>query len=235
MDMAAALENFATEIWIASGPTVTAAAGFHYPTRMAVIRLSGRALFIWSPVALSDELRAAVDALGEVRYLIAPNSLHHSFLEEWRRAYPAARLYAPPGLRQQRKDLKFDADLGDAPPAEWSEDIDQVLVRGNLITTEVVFFHRRSGTVIFTDLIQHFSPTWFTGWRALVARLDLMTGPEPQAPRKFRTAFVNRHLARIALRRILAWPAQGVLMAHAAPVRADGQAFIRRAFRWLGA
>jgi hypothetical protein len=106
-------------------------------------------------------------------------------------------------------------------------------VWGNLITTEVVFFHRQSGTVLFTDLIQHFGPAWFTGWRALVARLDLMTAREPQTPRKFRTAFVDRRAARAALERILAWPARRVVMAHAAPVEADGQAFIARTFRWL--
>ncbi len=27
-------------------------------------------------------------------------------------------------------------------------------MRGNVITTEVVFFHVRSGTVLFTDLLQ---------------------------------------------------------------------------------
>jgi hypothetical protein len=231
--MLAALEEFGPEIWIGNGPTVTAAGGFHYPTRLAVIRLAGGALFIWSPTALTDELRAAVDALGPVRVLIAPNALHHTFLEAWADAYPAARLYAPPGLRQRRRDLDFHADLLDGPPAEWSEDIDQVVVRGNLITTEVVFFHRQSRTVIFTDLIQHFSPSWFTGWRAVVARLDLMTAPEPQVPRKFRNAFVNRRAARAAVRRILAWPADKVLMAHAPPVEAGGQAFIGRAFRWL--
>jgi hypothetical protein len=226
------LQSFGEEIWLADGPT-TSVAGFRYPTRMAVIRLSGGALFIWSPVPLSEAIRTAVEALGDVRYLIAPNALHHLFLGEWRRAYPAAKVYAPPGLRQRRKDIDFDDDLGDAPAPEWSEEIDQVLVRGNLITTEVVFFHHRSGTAIFTDLIQHFSPTWFTGWRAIVARLDLMTAAEPQVPRKFRNAFVDRRAARAALRRILAWPTRKVLMAHAAPVEDDGQAFIGRAFRWL--
>lgn len=226
------LAPFGEDIWLADGPT-TAVAGFHYPTRMAVIRLEDGALFLWSPTQLSDELRAAVDALGEVRYLIAPNSLHHLFLAQWRSAYPAARLYAAPGLRQRRQDLAFDADLGDAPPAEWSGQIDQVLMRGNLITTEVVFFHRQSGTAIFTDLIQHFDPTWFTGWRALIARLDLMTAGEPQVPRKFRNAFVGRRAARAALQQILAWPARGVLMAHAPPVETGGQAFIARTFRWL--
>ena len=226
------LQQFDDEIWLADGPE-TAVAGFRYPTRMAVIRLSGGALFLWSPVALSDELRAAVDALGEVRYLIAPNSMHHLFLGDWRRAYPGARLFAPPGLRRRRRDIAFDGDLQDAPAPEWSQDIDQVMVRGNLITTEVVFFHRKSRTVLFTDLIQHFSPTWFTGWRAVVARLDLMAASEPQTPRKFRNAFVGCRAARAAIARILAWPAEKVLMAHAAPIEADGQAFIERTFRWL--
>jgi hypothetical protein len=226
------LQPFGEEIWLSDGPA-TAVAGFRYPTRMAIVRLSGGALFLWSPTAISDELRKAVDALGEVRYIIAPNSLHHLFLGEWRDAYPAARLYAAPGLRQRRKDLEFDGDLEDAPPGEWSREIDQVVMRGNLITTEVVFFHRQSRTAIFTDLIQHFSPTWFSGWRAVVARLDLMTAAEPEVPRKFRTGFFDRRIARAALGRIRAWPAERVLMAHAAPIESEGQAFISRAFRWL--
>jgi hypothetical protein len=228
----AMLAPFAEEIWIADGPTAEVA-GFRYPTRMAVIRLTGGAIFIWSPIPLGAELRAEVEALGEVRFVIAPNSLHHLFLGDWRLAYPGARLYPPPGLRARRKDIAFDGDLGDAPPGEWAADVDQVVVRGNLITTEVVFFHRASRTVLFTDLIQHFRPAWFTGWRGVVARMDRMVGPEPQVPNKFRAAFVGRRAARAALRRILAWPAQRVLMAHAPPVEADGQAFIARAFGWL--
>lgn len=232
--MSAMLQPFGENLWIADGP-ITATAGFRYPTRMVVIRLSDGGLFIGSPVALTRDLRASVDALGPVRHLVAPNALHHLYLAEWREAIPGARLYAPPGLRARRPDLNFDADLGDAPPRDWVDDLDQVMVRGNLITTEVVFFHRASRTAIFTDLIQQFSPGWFTGWRAVVARLDLMTAAQPETPRKFRHSFINRKAARAALTRILAWPAERVLMAHAPVVEQDGQAFIRRAFGWLGA
>jgi hypothetical protein len=227
-----AVQPFAPEIWLADGP-VTSVAGFRYPTRMAVIRLAGERLFVWSPVRLTEALRAEVEALGEVRCLIAPNALHHLFLADWREAFPEARLWAPPGLRARRRDLAFDADLGDGPDAEWAGEIDQVLVRGNLIATEAVFFHRASSTVLITDLIQHFDPGWFSGWRAVVARLDLMAAPEPQVPRKFRTAFVDRRAARAGLGRILAWPAERVVMAHAEPVTADGRAFLERAWRWL--
>lgn len=228
-----ALQPFGPEIWLADGPEADVV-GFRYPTRMAVIQLDTGGLLIWSPVAISEALRGEVDELGDVRGLIAPNSLHHLFLEEWRRAYPDAKLFAAPGLSARRPDLVIDAELGDQPPAEWAGSLDHVAMRGNRITTEVVFFHRRSGTVLFTDLIQQFPPSWFRGWRALIARLDLMTEPEPTVPRKFRAAFTDRRAARAALQRILEWPAARVVMAHGAPVERDGRAFIARAFRWLG-
>ncbi len=226
------LQSFGPELWIAAG-SETSVAGFRYPTRMVVIRLTGGDLFIWSPITLSPDLAAEVEALGAVRHLVAPNSLHHQFLGEWRWAYPRAKLWAAPGLRHRRSDLVFDADLDDAPPPEWAVDIDQVVVQGNAITTEVVLFHRPSGSVLFTDLIQQFRPGWFTGWRALVARLDLMVAAEASVPRKFRAAFVDRKAGRAAIRRILEWPSDRVLMAHGAPVERDGRAFIARAFRWL--
>jgi hypothetical protein len=227
------LEPFAEDIWIADGPIV-ATAGFRYPTRMALIRLDGGGLFVWSPTPLTPELKSEVDAVGPVRFLVAPNSLHHLFMGDWAQAYPDALMFAAPGLRPKRPDLAFHGELSDQPDEGWAQEMDQVVVRGNLITTEVVFFHRKSGTVIFTDLIQHFSPSWFTGWRKLVARLDLMTEPEGEVPRKFRLAFADRAAARASIRRIAQWPAQKVLMAHAEPVTVDASGFIARRFRWLG-
>ena len=227
------LTPFGPEIWIADGPHVSTA-GFHYGTRMAVIRLADGGLFIWSPIKLTVGLRAEVDALGEVRHLAPPNSLHHLFVGDWQSAYRGAKVHAPPGLRAKRKDIAFHADLGDEPSAEWARDLDQVIVQGNRITTEVVFFHRKSKTVLFTDLIQQFPSNWFSGWRAVVARLDLMSEREPTVPRKFRIMFRDRRAARASVERILAWPAERVLMAHGAPVERDGRAVIGRAFEWLG-
>ena len=83
------LKEFGHEIWIADGREV-AVAGFRYPTRMAVLRLSDGGLFIWSPTPLTDDLRAAVNSLGPVRHIIAPNSLHQGhfvlfYKINWRR------------------------------------------------------------------------------------------------------------------------------------------------------
>lgn len=229
--MSEPLGEFGPNIWIAEGPVVSFF-GFAYPTRMALIKLSDGGLFVWSPIALSPTLKRAVDVLGPVRFLVSPNRLHHLFLAEWKAAYPQARLYASPGLRKKRKDLAFDGELGERPEPEWAADIDQVAVRGSLIT-EVEFFHHASRTAIFTDLIQNFPPDWFKGWRGVVARLDGICAPHPGAPREWRASFLNRRAARADLARILAWPIERVLIAHGDLVTARGADFVRKAFGWL--
>lgn len=227
----ATLCEFGHGIWTSEGPTISFL-GFSYPTRMAVIRLANGELFIWSPVALSTALKQEVDALGSVQFVVSPNRLHHLYLGEWKSAYPRARLYASPGLRAKRKDLSFDGDLHDTPEKDWAPDIDQVAVHGSFLT-EVEFFHRKSKTVIFTDLLQNLPADWFTGWRGVLARLDGICAPNPGAPREWRAAFLNRRAARASLNAILSWPIERVLMAHGNPVNADGSAFVRRSFGWL--
>jgi len=226
------LTPFADEIWIADGPVVSGALGFDYPTRMAVIRLEGGDLAVWSPVGLSETLRRDVDALGPVRHIIAPNTLHHLFLSEWTAAFPDAAVYGAPGLAKKRADLSFTAELSETPEAAWSGEIDQVLVR-TLITTEVIFFHRRSATVIITDLVQCLPGDWFKGWKGLIARLDKMTGPEPAVPRKFRLAMTDKTSGRRAVAALLDWPAQRLIIAHGAPVSSGAHAVLERAFEWL--
>jgi len=230
--MTETLLQIGPQIWIADGP-VTSFHGFPYPTRMAVIRLSEGSLFVWSPVALSDALCAAMDGLGPVRHLVSPNALHRLFLAEWKSAFPAARVYGTPRLRRKRKDLSFDAVLGDAAESDWATDIDQVVMHGSFALTEVVFFHRGSRTALFADLIQNFPRDWFKGWRGFLTRHGGIVAPNPGAPRDWRASFLNRRAARASLHRILAWPIERVLIAHGDLPAGNGTAFVRRAFTWL--
>src|SRR5262245_58729840 len=110
------LQPFGPDIWLCDGAVVSFY-GFPYPTRMAAIRMRDGSVFVWSPISLTRQLREDVEALGTVRYLVSPNRLHHLFLGEWKEAYPEARLYASPGLRNKRRDLPFDADLDDRADA----------------------------------------------------------------------------------------------------------------------
>lgn len=155
------------------------------------------------------------------------------FLHEWIDAFPNAKVHAAPRLKDKRRDIAFDFELSDNTHPGLCAEIDQVVIWGNLITTEVVFFHKESRTVLFTDLIQHFPQDCFKGWRGMIARLDRMSGTVPAVPNKFRLAFVRRRAARSSIERVLQWPVEKVVFAHGAPVMTGGRAFIESAFSWL--
>jgi hypothetical protein len=226
------LAQFGPEIWTAEGPVVSFFS-FPYPTRMAVIRLSGGALFVWSPIPVDDAVRAEVDALGEVAHVVSPNCFHHFWLADWKKAFPGARLYAPPRLTRRRRDLKFDAILSGRPEAVWAGDIDQVAMLGNVVLTEIVFLHRPSRTAMFADLLQNFPPDWFKGWRGVLARWDGLVSPNYGAPRELRVTFWRRSEARRSLQRILDFAPERVLIPHGEMARENGTEFIRKGFRWL--
>ena len=226
------LSVFGPEIWTAEGPAVSFY-GFRYPTRVAVVRLLNGKLLVWSPIKLDDQIKSEIEALGSVAHLVSPNKLHHLYLAQWQLAYPAAKLHLSPGLAEKKPELRFDSELGNAPDSAWRGELEQVKFDGNAYLTEIVFFHRASGTALFGDLIENFPPGWFSGWRGFLARLGGIVEPDYGAPRDFRLSFLRRDKARKALARILDWHPQCVIIAHGNGARTEGEAFVRHAFRWL--
>jgi len=226
------LQAFAPSLYVADGPAVSFF-GFPYPTRMAVARLRDGNVWIWSPVALTEELADEVQAIGPVRYIVSPNKLHHLFLPQWANRWPDARLYAPPGLARKRPDLNFYAELGDEPSPSWAADIDQAVFRGSFAMEEVAFFHRGSSTVIIGDLIQRFSQSEMSGWRGMLMRLDGLVGKHGSTPREWRASFLRRGSARIALEKVLGWNAERLLIAHGECADTRAAEIVRAALSWI--
>lgn len=98
---------------------------------MAVIRLSDGGFWVWSPIALTEDLANSVEAICPIRYVVSPNKLHHLFLGEWAERWPGMRLYALPGLARKKPGVHFDADLADTPDPSSAFDIDQVIFHGS--------------------------------------------------------------------------------------------------------
>jgi hypothetical protein len=226
------LREFAPSLYIAEGPTVSFY-GFPYPTRMAVARLVDGSAWVWSPVALTDALAGAVEAIGPVAHIVSPNKIHHLFLGEWAARWPDARLYAPPGLAGRRPDLRFHAELGDAPDPAWAQDIDQVIFHGSFAMEEVAFFHRASCTAIVGDLVQRHPRAKMTGWRGLLMRLDGLVGENGSTPREWRASFLRRGPARAARDTLLGWRPERLIIAHGACATSNATAIIENALRWI--
>ena len=210
---------------------------YPYPHRAVVIRLTDNSLFIISPIQLSADIRAAVGALGAVRYLVSPNHVHHLHLGDWGQAYPDAKLYASPRLMTKRRDLTFHKVLStDIPEPEWAGQIDQVLFgSGNGLMDELVFFHRASGTVIFTDLIMDFDPATFSPIAKVTTRWNQMY---QHTPRGIQLAHLfDRTCLHQALQTVRTWKPDHIIVAHSPWLCVDGRKesanFLDAAFDWL--
>ena len=123
-------------------------------TRMTIIKLKNNKLFLHSQTKLNPKLIKQINNLGKVSFIIAPNKLHHLFLDLYVKKYPNAIFYAAPGLEKKRKDIHFNKNLQDQPSKEWRDEIDQMIFKGCFFMEEVFFFHKVSKTLIITDFIQ---------------------------------------------------------------------------------
>jgi hypothetical protein len=209
------------------------AAGLPVSSRMTVVRFADGRLWIHSPVRFGEDVAARLAELGEVAWIVAPNRAHHLFARHAQRMFPQAALYGAPGLAAKRPDLAGLVELGDEAPPEWAADLDQAVVRGMPFVNEVVWFHRASGTLIMTDVLQCWCGDldWKT---SAYARLTGVRG-HLDVPRTVRLVTRDKAAAAQSARRILAWPFTRVVTAHNSIVEQDAHAAVARAFRRFGA
>ncbi|MEO1334257.1 MAG: DUF4336 domain-containing protein [Myxococcota bacterium] len=208
------------------------AMGIHFPGRMTVIRLGDGTLWLCSVVPIDDALAAALEALGPVAHIVAPNKFHHVHLPQVVARYPSAQVWGAKGLAQKRKDLEFK-DLEESAPDAWKSDLQQVALAAVPTFNEVVFFHAQSGTLITTDLFMNVHQTsnlfsrfvyWIEGCYRNAA-----------VPRLIRFLVKDKARMRDDLTSIAQWPIQRLLMAHGDIVESDAARIVRQSFVPFGA
>jgi hypothetical protein len=205
--------------------------GLELGGRMTVIRLPDGGLWIHSPVRMEGATRAAVEALGPVRFLVAPNLMHHLFLGEWAAAFPEARVVAPAGLQSKQPGLRIDVELADTPEAGQAEVLWRHRMRGMPRLEEFVFLHRPSRTLLVTDLAFHIreSPSWLTRtylrWCGTYGKL---------APTVLLKSMVkDRAALRASLDTVLGWDFERVVVCHGEVLEQGGREALRAGFDWL--
>jgi hypothetical protein len=236
------LTSITEGLWVAAAPL--SYFGMRIGTRMSVVRLGDASgtrppsalavqagdLWVHSPVPLTAELQAAVDALGTVRHIVAPNLYHHLSAGEWKAAYPAATLHGPARLSHKRKDLPLTAKLEEAAAAPWAAELVPVHIDGCMID-ETVFVHRPSRSLISSDLTENFvtHPHWPT-------RLYLKasgTYGKPGWPAPLRVAYRDRAAARRSLDGLLGHDFDRIVIAHGDIIESGGRAALEQTFAFL--
>jgi hypothetical protein len=223
------LRLIADDLWVADQPLRYL--GVALTTRMTIVRLADGALVVHSPIRLTDELRSAAASAGRARFIIAPNRFHHLFVPDWQQAYPDAQTFCAPGLDTKRADLKFTAILGDDPPAAWANEMDQAFMRAFPPLNELVFFHRKTRTLIFTDLLFNIA-RHDSAYGRFLLRLDgAFHGLA--IPRSFRLILRRRRPECAAfLNRLLSWDFDRVILAHGEIINSGAKPAVERAWRF---
>jgi hypothetical protein len=223
------LRRLAPDLWVIERPLRFA--GLEVGTRMSVIALEDGSLLLHSPILPDPELREELDALGPVRFAVAPNRFHHLYVADCVSAYPELQCFCAPGLERKRSDIRWDGILGDEAPEAWAGQLDQIPFQGFPLANEVLFFHRSSRTLLAADLVYNVGAE-----AAALTRLffRLLGGyGRFGSTRLERLMIRDRSAARASLERILEWDFERVILAHGDVLERGGPAALRAGYAWL--
>ena len=137
--------------------------------RMTVVKLQEGGLWIHSPTKLSKELKLEVDKLGIVAFVVGASNGHNTWLGQWQEAYPKADLYVSSGI-PDKVTLKSYTILDGVNNNIWAADLIQAAMPEVPFFNESVFFHRKTNSLIVTDLIQNHEKKVVTGVGANLAQ-----------------------------------------------------------------
>ncbi len=229
MPMPETLERVDEGLWIASRPLRLWVGDIG--TRMTVMRLEGDDLLLHSPVPLDPALRAALDRIGRVRWIVGPSLVHHLFLQQYASAYPTAELWGAPGLAEKKPDLRFHRVLNGAPMPLWEGRVSYHLFEGAPRLNEVVFLHRASRTLVLTDLAFNVKPGARNRAKIFHWLVGATRGFGPH--RIIRAVTRDREAARRSLAKILAWDFDRIIVTHGAVLEHGGHEALKAAFAFL--
>ena len=226
--------EFAEGVWLAASPV--GFLGLQLTSTMSLLRLGDGSLLVHSPGPLTAERRAAVEALGRVAHLYAPNLFHHLWIGDWAAAFPAARLHAPRGLTKKHPGLRVDRIHGVSPePASpdpaFAGVLDELPIEGFRLR-ETALLHRSSRTLLVADLIHNVGrPTH--RWTALYTRA-MGFYDRVALSRVLRwTAFDNRAAARRSIDGLLERSFDRLVVGHGQPLPEGGRDAIATGYGWL--
>jgi hypothetical protein len=223
------LTLFAEGVWIDTAPV--SFLGMQLTATMTALRLSDGTLLLYSPLALTPERRTAIDALGPVAHLYAPNLFHHRWIGQWAVAFPSARIHAPAGLASKRRDLRIDRIHNAAPEPAFVGVVDEVLI-GGFRLEESVLLYRPARTLVVADLVHNVGRPRH-GWTKFYTR-TMGFYDRVALSRMIRwTAFYDRAAARRSLDEVLARPFDRIVVGHGAPLDTGGREALAAAYTWL--
>jgi len=230
--------------------------------RGTVVRLTSGALAVFSPVALTPEVKEKLRELGgNLKYIVALDLEHHIFVSEWKKEFPEASIVGPEGLFEKRAkatderigkeefavvfDAKKKADKTLSISPEFDADFDFEYVDAHP-GKELVFMYKPDGILIEADLMfnlpakeQYSRVTDYNNekpdLRNRIWQGLQSTDGEAKGAKRFIWHLLsrsNRPAFNESIKRIEAWNFTTIIPCHGDTIEGNGKEIFRKVFEW---
>lgn len=201
-------------IWVTERPIWFS--GVRLRSRTTVVRLAGDALWVHSPCTPTEDVCAALDALGEVRWVVVPNRFHHLQAPATAARYSNALVVGPKSAQSRNPHVTLNMGIDDPAYIRSTPELTSIQLRGVPFLDETVFFHPASGCLIAADLLMSACARDHWTWR-IAARIfgrygKVGTPPDVRMHTRASTAVAE------SIAQMRALPLQQILVAHADPI-----------------
>lgn len=190
--------------------------GVRLRARTTIVRLAGGALWVHSPSTPTDEVCAALDTLGEVRWIVVPNRFHHLQAPATAARYPKAVVVGPESARSRNQQLSLMLHTSNPEYLRATPELTPIHLNGVPFLDETVFFHAASGSLIGADLLISACARDHWSWR-MAARIWGRYGKIRTPPDVRWSTRANAEAAE-SIARLRALPLERILVAHADPI-----------------
>ncbi len=204
--------------------------GLTMPGRATIMRLADGGLVIYSPLAVDDATAKEIDALGEVRFLVAPNSLHWMFVKAAKERWTKARVLASPVLAKKLGSFPFE-ELPESGRISGMDGVRVERIQGAPTIQEHVLLHESSRSLVVGDLMFNIHECR-SFWMRLVLRIGGTWKKTGQSIEWRRLVKERATAARSALD-VLEWDFERVVVAHGDVIEDGARERARRALAWM--
>ncbi|KAF8318759.1 hypothetical protein DL93DRAFT_2148285 [Clavulina sp. PMI_390] len=157
-----AIRQVTQGIWTFSRPMTVGGGMFAIGGRSTAIKLASGDVWVLASTPLTDETKETLNGMGPVKYIVAANDGHYLFTDDFRKAYPDAKVIGTPGIVPKiAGKFKFDGLYGTDPADTkygYESEIQACHFSGNKFN-DVAFLHKPSKTMLQADLMMNMPAT----------------------------------------------------------------------------
>ncbi|KAI8942161.1 hypothetical protein NX059_000249 [Plenodomus lindquistii] len=221
--------------------------------RGTIVRLQSGALAVFSPVALTEDVKRKVSELGEVKYIAALDAEHHIFLGPWHQAYPNAQVMGPDSLPEKRRkqnneNVPFAFIFNKSKPIqtispEFDTEFDWEYVPSH-VNQEIVFHHKPTRSLITADLMfnlpatEQYSKTNIDPNSGILTKIfGALQSTKGSAIWQQRTIWYgtsakDRKGFAQSISKINSWDFERIIACHGDVIEGEGKGIFQKVFKW---